>query len=148
MPKPTVEEIEDEKWERQWNCEKLTTKGGHTLERKETEPEPPLTSVSATNGTGVEPTDGKPTSVESQHLKESPQPKARLRNKSWVPRREGRSERMDNKIPKLKVPSNPSQHSLMETKRDWFGEKDPLGVNDIIWEAQKERLAEITKQVD
>ena len=50
----------------------------------------------------------------------------------------------DKGIPDVKPRSSPRIHSKSDEKRDRFGELDPLGMNDKIWEAEKRIVNQLT----
>ena len=46
-------------------------------------------------------------------------------------------------MPNLTEKLSPSKHSSMEVKRGKFGEEDPLGINEAVWEEVKQQMEEL-----
>ena len=66
--------------------------------------------------------------------------------KKRVPVRRGRWFVKDSKLPEVRQTDNgPSAHSSRQPKRDRFGELDPLGVNEQIWENLKSMATKISE---
>ena len=67
--------------------------------------------------------------------------------KKKVPVRRDRSFRKDNELPRMgSTENNPSAHSSQQPRRDWFGELDPLGVNEQIWENLKSMATKVADE--
>lgn len=59
--------------------------------------------------------------------------KAEERRKKWpVPVKEGKKLEQDARTPIIAERMSLTRHSSMEVKWNWFGEEDPLGVNEIM----------------
>ena len=103
------------------------SRGGHTVTIEEVEDEYD-TAIRNNN------------SVKSDH----PLPRDESKPRRAVPVRNRQRFERDKGIPNVKSRSSPRIHSRTEPKRDRFGDLDPLGMNDQIWEAEKRVVDQLT----
>lgn len=71
-------------------------------------------------------------------VQDNPQKQRRTKTKAVV--RRDKSEQVDNKMPTISEKSFPQRHSSQEIRRDRFGDEDPLGINDMVWDEVKSQL--------
>ena len=69
--------------------------------------------------------------------------KSKLRERRAVPVKRGNSIHRDHRLPRLNKEIVPSMHSSASPKRDRFGEIDPLGLNEKLWQIEKETAEQL-----